>query len=134
MKNVKELAQKLETKIQNSYEEGISLEEAEKLSGEFLHAQMRISSALKDADLNARMRKAGMKALRAALYLEAANKGDKKPTEATLSAIIDSNEIVAQQQEALDIAEVERDELSRFNEIFTQAHVYYRQMAKGTLG
>lgn len=124
----------LETKIQASYEEGVSLEEAEKLAAEFLHAQIKISSKLKVVSLDAKMRKSGLKALRAALYLDAASKGDKKPTEATLSAIIDSNELVQKAQNELDTAETDAEELGRYYDVFTQAHVYYRQVSKGSLG
>jgi hypothetical protein len=59
----------LETKIQKSYEEGITLEDAEKLAAEFLHAMMQISQQLKSLDLDARMKKAGLKSIKAATYL-----------------------------------------------------------------
>lgn len=127
----KTLCQHLETKIEDSYTNGVTLDEAEKLAAEFLHAQIKVSEQLKSSDLDARMRKSGVKAIRAAIYMEAATKGDKKPTEAALAATVDMNEIVQGEQKAFDEAEVNRDELERYYNIFQQAHVYYRQISKG---
>ena len=127
----KELCDSLEAKIQDSYNEGVTLESAEKLAGEFLFAQMSVSAELKKADLSARMRKSGVKAVRAAVYIEAATKDPKKPTEAMLSSIVDTTDLVQSEQEELDKAEVERDELERFYSIFREAHVHFRGIAKG---
>lgn len=127
----KELCKKLEDKIQNSYEQGVTLEESEKLAGEFLHAQMRISEELKKADLDSRLRKTGVKSIRAAIYLDIIQKNDKRPTEANIAAMIDSDKIVVGEQEGFDAAEVNRDELERYYNIFQNAHVYYRGIAKG---
>src|ERR1700693_31634 len=88
----------LEGKIQASYEEGTTLEQAEKLAGEFLYAQIVVSTELKKADLNARMRKSGVKAVRAAIYLETVNNSLKRPTEAQTAAIIDSDKLVLDEQ------------------------------------
>lgn len=125
------LCKKLEEKIANAYEAGVSLEEAEKLAGEFLFAQLAVSTELKKADLDSRMRKSGVKAIRAAIYLDAATKGEKKPTEAALTAMLDSNELVVGEQKSFDEAEVERDSLERYYSIFREAHVYFRGIAKG---
>lgn len=134
MNNFEQFCNSLETKIQSSYEEGITMEDAEKLAGEFLFAQLKVSTELKKNDLDSRMRKSGVKAIRAAVYLDAATKGDKKPTEAALSAIIDSDKLVIGEQRSFDEAEVERDNLERYYDVFGQAHVYFRQLAKGNLG
>ncbi len=125
------LCQALEQKIQESYQEGVTMETAEKLAAEFLHAQMVVSTELSKADLDSRMRKTGVKAIRAAIYLDTIQKNEKKPTEAGIAALIDTNELVAGEQKDFDEAEVKRDELERYYNIFQQAHVYYRNVAKG---
>lgn len=130
----KELCSSLEAKIIESGEQGTSLEEAEKLAAKFLSAQLRVSDELKSADLNSRMRKSGVKALRAAAYLEVVQGSDKKPTEAQCSALVESNDLVISEQNELDSAEVSRDELERYYNIFSNAHVYYRGIAKGSFG
>ena len=45
----KELCTNLEEKIKNSYEQGVTGTEAEKLAGEFLVAQLIVSEELKNA-------------------------------------------------------------------------------------
>ena len=129
-----EFAVNLEAKIIASYEVGVSLEQAELLASEFLAAQLRVSAELKLRDLDARMKKTGVKALRSAVYINTATKGDKKPTEASIAATIDTDAHVMEQQRLLDTAEVERDELERYYNIFQNAHVHYRNVAKGTFG
>ena len=118
MKNFPEFCQQLEDKIKNAYEEGTSLEQAEKLAGEFLYGQMKVSHELSTTDLDSRMRKSGVKAVKAAIYMDAATKFDKKPTEAMLAATVDSHEVVQSEQEALDKAEVSKSELERLYDIF----------------
>lgn len=124
----------LESKIVSTYESGVTLETAERLAAEFLHAQMQVSIELKTASLDAKMRKSGMKALRATLYLSECQKGDKKPTEATLSSLLDSNELIQGEQQALDTAEVNKEEFERYYDIFVNAHIYFRGVARGSMG
>lgn len=131
--NFKELCEQLEAAIESSYTEGVSLEQAEKLAGRFLGAQLAVSAELKKADLDSRMRKSGLKAVRAVVYLEA-RKENPKPTEAALSAIVDTHEVVQSEQSALDTAEVERDDLERYYDIFTNGHIFFRGVAKGAFG
>lgn len=132
-KNIKFYAE-LSSDIARTYEEGVTLPEAEKLAAKFLTGQLMVSSTLAVIDLDAKMRKAGTKSVRAAVYLEASTSADKKPTEATLAAIVEINEEVKNQQEELDKAEVSRDELQRMYDIFGNAHIYFRGIAKGNFG
>lgn len=125
--------QQLEDKIKKAYEEGVTLDEAEKLAAEFLYATLKVSSELKNKDLNSRMRKQGVKAIRAALYTDIKSKADKV-TEAAITAQLDAHELVAGEQEAFDLAEVERDELERMYNVYTTAHVYFRQLSRGVQG
>lgn len=124
----------LEIKIQKSYEEGTSLEEAERLAAEFLVAQIRVSEALKAASLDSSMRKSGLKAIRAAVYLENATKSDKKPSDVLLSAMVDVHEVVQSEQDAHDKALAESESLKRYYDIFVNAHIFYRGVAKGSFG
>lgn len=131
MTDFERLCKQVEAKIQSSYEEGTSLEDAEKLAAEFLKAMMFTSNELKVADLSARMRKVGVKAIRAAIYNEACSKVDKKPTEAQLENTINLNDLVQGEQSELDKAEVHRDALERYYQIFREAHIYYRGVSRG---
>jgi hypothetical protein len=125
-----ELCAQLETKIINSYEQGVTLEEAERLAGEFLGAQLRVSAELKNKDLDSRTRKSGLKAVKATVYM-ACNKAETKLTEAGKAAVIDTDEDVIGLQDALDLAEVDKAELERYYDIFLNAHIFYRGVSKG---
>lgn len=121
----------LKKDITRSYEEGVTMEEAEKLAAKFLDGSMQVADALKVADLDRRMKKAGVKAVKASAYLNAATQGDKKPSDKLIEAVIDSDEVVIKQQEMFDSSEVEFNALSGYLDIFREAHVYYRGIAKG---
>lgn len=128
----KVLCDKLESKIIKAYTEGVTMDEAEKLAGEFLHGMIQASNELQKADLNARMRKTGLKAIQGAIYKDEATKSDKKPTEAMLTALINQNEIVQSEQKDFDEAEVNRDALERYYNIFREGHIFTRGIAKGS--
>lgn len=127
----KQLCAELEITIQEAYASGVSLDEAERLAAKFLHAQIMVSVELKNADLDARMRKAGTKGVKAAVYLGEVSKSDKKPTEAMLAALIDTNTDVMEEQQALDEAESLKADLERYYEIFREGHIYMRGISKG---
>lgn len=128
------MCKELENEIINTYSSSITLEEAEKLSGKFLHAQLVVSRELKNADLDSRMRKSGVKAVKAAIYLETVSKSEKKPTEAQIEHIINQTPLVTSEQQLLDEAEVLKADLERYYNIFQQAHVYFRQISRGVQG
>lgn len=129
--SLEELCESLQNTIINSYGEGLTLDESEKFAAKLLHAQMQVSSELQSVDLDARMRKNGLKAVKAAVYTEAISKLDKKPTEAQLEHMINMNKLVSDEQDAYDVAEAKKANLERYFNIFKDAHVYYRQLAKG---
>ena len=132
MSNFKQLCLELENEIRVSYEHGVTLDDAEKLAARFLYAQIQVSVELKKSDLDSRMRKSGVKAVRAAIYTEASTLRDgRKPTEAAISAMVDMNELVQGEQNSFDQAEVDRDDLERYYNIFREAHIYYRGISKG---
>lgn len=129
--SLKEFCSGLEKEIEKSYTEGVSVIEAERLSSKFLHALIKISDGLKTSDLDARMRKSGVKGIKAAIYLDIVQKSEKKPTETQIASMVDTNDIVQGEQERLDTAEVEKADLERYYDIFTNAHIFYRGVAKG---
>lgn len=126
--------QQLEQEIISAYTEGVTMEQAEKLAAKCLHVQMRVSSELRTSALDSRMRKSGLKAVKANIYMDAVSKADKKPTEAQLTAILDTNDLIAQEQDKFDIAESDKEELERMYDISREAHIYFRGIAKGTFG
>lgn len=134
MSNFKQLVDKLQNKIIASYEDGVSMQDAEKLASEFLHGQLVVSSELRKADLDSRTRKSGVKAIRAAIYLDIVSKADKKPVEAALASMLDSDELVKGEQASYDLSEVDKAELERLYDVFAASHVHYRNVAKGSFG
>lgn len=128
---VKLTYEELERDIKKAYETSVTIEEAERMAAKFLGAMFELGLGIRNSDLSARMRKAGVKAIRAAVYLDEAKKGDKKPTEATLTALVDSDKIVGDEQAAFDSAEVEKNLLQNYYDICREAHVYFRGVAKG---
>lgn len=123
-----------QSKIQETYESGITLDQAERFASELLGGMLGVSTELSRKDLDARMKKTAIKALRAALYENACKGHEKKPTEGTLTALLDSNELIIGEQNRLDEAEVEVLELKRTYDIFNNAHVHYRNVSKGAFG
>lgn len=121
-------------KIKSSYEQGITTIEAEKLAGEFLYAQIQVSTQLAKLDLDAKMRKSGVKAVRSAVRSEEVKRHEKKPTESALDDVVNLNEIVQAEQDKLDTAEVNRDKLERLYNIFRESHLHFRSIAKGSFG
>ena len=131
MKKFSALIEDLDKLIETSYEEGVTLDDAERHAAQFLHAQLAVSRELSHADLDARMRKSGTKAVRGAVYLDIVGGTEKKPTEAAIQSMIDTNEVVNKEQDAYDKAEVQKAEYERLYEVFGNAHIYFRSIAKG---
>lgn len=131
MTNFEKFCKQLESKIQASYTDGVSLEQAEKLAAEFLGAMLTVSAELKVSDLDSRLRKSGTKAIRAAIYLDIVQKSEKKPTESQIAAMIDVDTLVKGEQESFDRAEVDRNELERIYSVFQNAHIFFRGVSRG---
>jgi hypothetical protein len=121
----------LEQKIIKSYTEGVTLDEAEKLAGEFLEAQIKTSEEIKKLDLNARLIKATLKEQKAKLFVTEATKNEKKPSDTLLNAMVDSDGAINEIQQAFDESEVERDEIFRLFAIFKDAHLHFRAISRG---
>jgi hypothetical protein len=129
-KTVKEL----EVIIHRAYAEGVTMQEAERLAARTLTVRLEISEQLKVADLDARMKKHGVKAVRAAAYLEEVAKHEKKPAEGMLDHVVNMQNSVAKEERIFAESEVERDLYQNYLEIFKDAHLYFRSIMKGTFG
>jgi hypothetical protein len=117
--------------VQRAYEEGVSIEEAERLAAKFLGAQMKVAEELASVDLDARMKKNGMKATRSAVYMAAATAVEKKPSEGFLENTVNLDKMVQGAQERFDAADARKEALSIYLGIFKDAHIYFRGIAKG---
>lgn len=131
--SLQELCQSLEASIKDAYESSVTVDDAERLAAKFLYGQMQVAQALRSQDLDARMKKSGLKAIKAAVYLAEVGKAEKKPTEAALTSLIDTDGLVQDNQNLLDTAEVDRDLLKSYFDIFNNAHIHFRGVAKGSL-
>lgn len=133
-KKTAELFIECEEAIKEAYTSGVSMEEAEKLAAKFWHATYLAAQELRNADLDARMKKAGFKAIRSGSYVDEATKDrgtEKKPTVDMLDALVTRHPKVKEAQELMDHAEVEREALSNYLTIFREGHIYFRGIAKG---
>lgn len=122
-----------EAAIQGAYEQGVTMEMAERLAAKFLHAGLKVGAELRDADLDARMKKTGLKAIKASVYMKNAEPklGEKRPTVDALEAMVNQDAHVTKAQNELDEAEVWRDTLVNYLNIFREGHIYFRGIAKG---
>lgn len=124
----------LQKQFKKVYEEGVSLEDAERLAARFLDALADLGGPdgqIRTADLDARMKKNGYKTMRAKVYLETVQGQEKKPTEAMIDALICTNAGVATAQDLYEKAEVYAESLHRIYDVFRDAHIYFRGIAKG---
>lgn len=124
----------LEKKIQQAYTQDLTLEEREKLAAEFLEAQLKVSKELKNASLEARMRRTGVKAVKAAVYLAEIAKNEKKPSDVLLNALVDTNKLVQDEEEAYIQLEENANELDRIYNVTREAHTFFRQSSRGVQG
>lgn len=130
-KSILKLCEDLSKDIKKAYEAPVTMEEAERLAAKFLGAQLSVAGEMQIVDLDARMKKSGTKAVKAAIYMEAATKGDKKPSDSFIQSVVDMSEITASSQNELDEAEVTRDALQNYYNVFKEAHIFFRGIAKG---
>lgn len=117
--------------VQAAYSESVTISEAEKLAARCLHAQMLIAEDLKSSDLDSRMKKNGVKAVRAKVYMEEVAKHEKKPAEGLLDHVLALNDKCNKEQDAYDSAEVKKSYLETYLGIFKDGHIFFRGIAKG---
>ncbi len=130
-KELQAFCEELEANIKATYESGTTLEEAERLAAKFLYAQIQVANELSVCDLDAKMKKNGVKAVRAAVYMQEATKDPKKPSDTLLLAVVDMNDLVLGEQTRYDEADSNRASLENYYNIFREAHIYYRNVSKG---
>lgn len=134
MKTLESIYKELKQIIDKAYEEGVDLQEAEKLAALTLSVRMDVTDAIKTADLDARMKKHGAKAIRAKEYLDEIAKHDKKPTESQLDAIVSLSKLVEAAEYQFYEADVYVNQLESYLGIFADAHIYFRGISKGSYG
>jgi hypothetical protein len=123
--------EKLVALIQQAADEGLTLEGAEKAAGVALGVMNDLSAKLAAADLDRRMRKRGLKAIKSAVRTEEVKRHEKKPTESALEDVINLSPLVCGEEEAFDTAEVNTEELERQFAIAKESHLYFRGASRG---
>lgn len=124
---------KLTFEIQKSEEQSITINEAERNAALSLAAMVELSAWLKIEDKNRRMRKSGLKAIKAAIRLEAVQKQEKKPTEGALEDLVNVNPDYRAAEELYDDAEATVAELDRQFDISRESHLYFRTISKAAM-
>jgi hypothetical protein len=132
MKTVFDVCSELKTIIENAYNEGVTVLEAEKLAAKTLVVRLELSQELKVVDLDSRMKKHGVKVTRADAYMSEIKKHDKKPVESYLEAVISTDGNVIEAEHDYAKADVHREMIENYLDIFKDAHIYFRGIAKGT--
>lgn len=128
---MKKMLEEISKEIQSAYEEGITIPAAEMLATRLLSAMLVTTEEIKRCSLDARMKKSGSKAVRAATYLDEVAKHDKKPSDSMLENIVNSSTLVQDEQKKLDEAEVEYEYLENCMNIFREAHIHFRSISRG---
>jgi hypothetical protein len=117
--------------VKEAYETGVTMEEAERHAARFLEAQLSVAAELARLDLDTRMRKNGMKAARAKVYLDIVNAAEKKPTETYIDSQVTLDHNVCAVQDLYEKSDARKESLALYFGIFKDAHVYFRGIAKG---
>ena len=107
----------------------VDADESKNLAAKFLLAQIEISRSLRKADLDARLNKAGTKQKKAKVYLAEVSKTEKKPSDTLLEQTVNTDKDVISEQKKLDESEVKRDELQDYQNVFKEAHIFFRKCA-----
>jgi hypothetical protein len=122
----------LKESVTAAYNCGTTMEEAEKLAGRCLGAQLDIAKALSSTDLDTRMKKNGMKAAKAQAYMTEVGKYDKKPSDTLIENAVALDSMANKAVDLYETADAKKEELTLYFGIFKDAHIYFRTIAKGT--
>jgi hypothetical protein len=117
--------------VEDAYSHGVSIEDAERMAAQTLSAQLDIAAALATADLDSRMKKNGMKTMKAKVYMEEIGKHDKKPSEGFLDQAVALDQTVAAATDMYEQADAYKEELTLYFGIFKDAHIFFRGISKG---
>lgn len=126
------LCAELKEAIDSAYSQGVTIPEAEKLAARTLTIRIELADELKSVSLDMKMKRHGVKAVRANVYMEELVKHEKKPAEAFLENAVNLAESVASEEMAHAEAEAEYQKLVAYLDIFKDAHLFFRNIAKGT--
>ncbi len=128
---MKKMLEEITVEITQCYEQGVTIPQAERLATKLLSCMLMLTEALKSASLDSRMKKAGSKAVRAAVFLSEVGRHDKKPSDSMLENVVAVDEQVRDEQLKFDEAEVEYQALENYMSICREAHIHFRSIAKG---
>lgn len=123
--------QSMEEDIKSVYFNSPTPKDAEQLATKLLYTQIEIGQRLRAAELDFRMKRAGLKTIRSAVYLEECRKSDKKPTETMLECLINTSPLVTDAQSSLDYAEALKNELDNLLNVARESHIFLRALSKG---
>jgi hypothetical protein len=126
------ICEELKLAIENAYNEGISIPDAEKLAARTLTARLELSDEIKSAALDSKMRRNGVKVVRANAYMDEITKHDKKPAEAFLENAVNLSPEVNEEENSYAEAEAELSRLIAYLDVFKDAHLYFRTIMKGS--
>ena len=126
------ICEELKLSIKSAYEQGVSIPEAEKLAARTLTVRLELADEIKIFALDSRMKKHGVKAVRAKVYMDEISKNEKKPPEAYLENAVNLSEEVAGEEENYGLSETELHRLEAYLDVFKDAHIYFRTIAKGS--
>ena len=118
--------------VKAAYVTGTTMEEAERHAARFLEAQLNVCAELAKLDIDARMKKNGMKAARAQCYIDECSKSEKKPSDTFLEQQVQLNTTVCAAVDLFERADARRENLTLYLGVFKDAHIYFRSIAKGT--
>ncbi len=117
--------------VKAAYVSGTTMEEAERHAARFLEAQLNVCAELASLDLDARMKKNGMKAARAQCYMDICSAAEKKPTETAIESQITLAPLVNAAVDLFDRADARRENLTLYLSVFKDAHIHFRTIMRG---
>ena len=117
--------------INKAYEQGVTMQEAERLAARTLTIRIELTDQIKERDLDARMKKHGVKAIKARAFVEEIVKHEKKPTESQLDAAVNLSPLVEAAELLFAESETTKNQLEAYSDIFKDAHIFFRGVAKG---
>ena len=132
--SMNKLCEDLKAAIKKGHETDTSVSEAELLACKALDACLALADEIQSIDLKTRMRKAGVRTIRAQAYMDEIAKHDKKPAEGYLDAAIALQSAVQAAEQDLAEHEVELNRLKTYADVFAESHQYFRAIMKAGFG
>ena len=130
--NLNKTLQELQDTIARAYTEGVTMQEAERLAAHTLSVRLQIADHIKSSDLDARMKKHGVKAIRAQVYLEQIAANEKKPTEAWLESAVNMSDLVKAEETLYAESDTDTRRLETYSDVLKDAHIFFRKVMGGS--